>query len=92
MERCLCCGEEMGDSWPGFTIRRGRICMGCEGVFIPVFSVTINGSTVYDSDAESVMALLTEELNSMDDADSFLVVKRQMPALQYFDLPEHQGF
>lgn len=89
---CLCCGTTMGENWPGFTTRRGRICMGCEGAEISVYAVTINGSCLYDKDPESVLEVLKSELASMDDGDSFHVGNRKMSALRYFDAPEHQGF
>ena len=82
----------MGNDWPGFTTRRGRVCMGCEGAEIDVYITTINKSSLYDNNVASVLDTLKTELESMDEGDAFHVGKRKMRALHYFDLPEHQGF
>ena len=91
-KKCFVCGTEILDSHPCFNYHKKQeaICMGCEGVEIEVWRVSLTGDDggFYDRGFDS----MAECLKHMDIDDSFEVHKEMMDAGKYLSLPEFQGF
>ena len=90
--KCLCCGEEIQDTWPRLSTSRGDICMRCEFKYIPVYTMVVNGNSYTERDVSGLLTAVGSELESMDIGDAFIVSKMTMLAGQYYSLPEFEGF
>ena len=93
MLTCTVCKKEIPDTHPHLSLSNNRdaaICMGCEGVEIDVYRVSLPGqkSGYYESDIGNIADMIKDS-----DYDSgYTVIKEKMLAARYHNLPEFAGF
>lgn len=88
--KCLVCGVIVPMEHEQFFTLNGAICMGCEGKKITVYHITLpcDKGGYYDTD----MNILTELFVDCSYGEGYTVIKEQMLAIKYYNLPEFTGF
>ena len=88
--KCLVCGSVVSMEHRQFFTLNGSICMKCEGEKITVYHVTLPGDKggYYDTDIN----ILTDLFADCPYGEGYTVIKEQMFAIKYYNLPEFIGF
>ena len=89
---CINCKKEIGDQEMCFYNHTLKIsmCMGCEGIEIEVFKITLPGEKngYYEKEIKGFLDMLKE----CDIGEGYTVTKEKMSAWVYYNLPEFDGF
>jgi len=89
VEKCINCGAET-EGHASILTKRGTICLGCEFKKIDVWHLSLKGEGNYMIDKSKENLQL--EIDEDTDGNEYELIKHKMGVIEYFHLPEFEGF
>ncbi|MFA7099984.1 MAG: hypothetical protein WC143_07885 [Eubacteriales bacterium] len=89
MKKCLVCKEDITDKCCCFT-KQGPLCVDCVNTLIDVYKISEaeEGNSFYTIDLKGVVDMF----ECCDYDDGYKIIKKEMTAVEYYNLPKFEGF
>lgn len=90
MRICELCGKEIPPHW----CQQGGLHVDCAMEPIKVFKVSLPGEKggYIERDLRALSNTVDDMLRDLEVGDGYEITRTTMPAVQYFNLPEFEGF